>query len=101
MIKLVEIIENNVAIRVSEKYSLREIYVSPEHIVMVRDEHTVSHTLAEASDILPDLKRSVGFSKITINRGTTGQEIIVVGSVSSIYEKIEGAKIRNKQLLRG
>ena len=101
MIQLVEIVENSIATRPTEKYTLREIYISPEHIIMVRDDPSTSRVLMEAVDILPDLKRSVGFSKITINRGTTGQEIVVVGTVSSIYEKIEGVKIRNKQLLRG
>jgi hypothetical protein len=101
MIQLVEIVENSIATRPTEKYTLREIYISPEHIIMVRDDPSTSRVLMEAVDILPDLKRSVGFSKITINRGTTGQEIVVVGTVSSIYEKIESVKIRTKQLLRG
>ena len=101
MIQLVEIVENNVATRATDKFSLREIYISPEHIIMVRDDPSTYRTLTEKIDVLPGLQRSVGFCKVTINRGTTGHEIVVVGSVSSIYEKIEGAKVRSKQLLRG
>ena len=101
MIQLIEIVENNIATRPVDRYSVREIYVSPEHVIMVREDSSTSKALLEATDILPDLQRSVGFSKITINRGTSGQEIIVVGNVSSIYEKIQTAKLRTKQLLRG
>lgn len=101
MIQLIEIVENNIATRPIDRYSVREIYVSPEHVIMVREDPSTYRTLTEAKDILPDLERSVGFSKVTINRGTSGQEIIVVGTVSSIYEKIQGAKFKTKQLLRG
>lgn len=101
MIQLVEIVENTLPTRPTDRYTLREIYISPEHVIMVRDDNTTLRNLVEAKDILPDLSRSVGFSRVTVNKGTTGHEIIVVGSVSTIYEKIETSKIRTKQLLRG
>jgi hypothetical protein len=101
MIQLIEVVENAIPVKNGDRFHLREIYISPEHIVMVREDTTVHKYLAESKDTLPDLSRAVGFSKLTINQGTTGQQIVVVGSVNSIYEKIESSKIRNKQLLRG
>jgi len=41
------------------------------------------------------------FSRITINKGSAGQDVVVLGSVDMIYEKIESSKIKTKQLLRG
>lgn len=101
MIQLVEVVENVVPVKNGDKFHLREIYISPEHIVMVREDTAVQKYLAESKDTLPDLSRGVSFSKLTINQGTTGQQIVVVGSVNSVYEKIESSKIRTKQLLRG
>jgi hypothetical protein len=101
MIQLVEVVESTIPTRPTDRYTLREIYISPEHVIMVRDDPSILRTLMESTDVLPDLKRSVGFCKLTINRGTTGHEIVVVGTVGTIYEKIESAKIKSKQLLRG
>ena len=101
MIQLIEIVENLVPSKGGDRFFLREVYISPEHIIMVRQDTAVQTFLTESKDTLPDLSRNVGFCKVSINKGTTGQEIIVVGTVNSIYEKIEAFKYKNKQLLRG
>lgn len=100
MIQLVEIVEAPIATNIQDKFHVRQIYVSPEHIVMVREDNLISRTLKENNIVMPGISsNTMQFAKLTINRGTTGQDITVLGSVEMIYEKINSS--RSKQLLRG
>lgn len=100
MIQLVEIVEASVPTNnPKDRYSVREIYVSPEHIIMVREDRSTNTNLLEGSS--PQIPIGMKFSRITINKGSAGQDVVVLGSVDMIYEKIESSKIKSKQLLRG
>jgi len=102
MIQLVEVVENTIPTRQNERFQLREVYISPEHIIMVREERASEQAIRESvKNKHLDIPTGMKFTKLTINRGTTGHDILVLGSVDMIYEKIESAKIKNKQLLRG
>jgi hypothetical protein len=101
MIQLVEIVEASVPTNnPKDRYSVREIYVSPEHIIMVREDRSTNASLLENSSN-PHISAGMKFSRITINKGSAGQDVVVLGSVDMIYEKIESSKIKSKQLLRG
>jgi hypothetical protein len=88
IIKLVEIFE--ISRHHSENtpfYSLREIFVNPEHVTCLReDEHTVKKL--EAGLLPEQLDVRQRFTKIHLNRGFSGIDIIVVGDPSSIKEKL-------------
>ncbi|NDB86376.1 MAG: hypothetical protein EB127_27315 [Alphaproteobacteria bacterium] len=99
MVQFVEIVEESYPTKPENRFKVREIYVSPEHIIMVREDANVQRTLSEGLASIPGLSKNAKFSKLTINRGSQGQDIIVAGSVDAIYEKINN--IRSKQLLRG
>lgn len=99
MIQLVEVVEASVPTNPTERYSVREIYVSPEHIIMVREDRTVRSNIIENSN--PQIPAGMKLSRVTINKGSLGQDIVVLGTVDMIYEKIESSKIKSKQLLRG
>jgi hypothetical protein len=99
MIQLVEIVEAPIASNQDDRFRIRQIYVSPEHIVMVREDNNISRVLTENNIRLPGTTGTMQFTKLTINRGTTGHDITVLGSVEMIYEKINTS--RSKQLLRG
>ena len=79
-------------------YLLREIFVNPEHVVMVREERRVKE-MNELGKLHEDLDPKHQFSKITVNRGTTGTEIVVIGGPDVVEEKLNSHNKR--QLLKG
>ena len=95
LVKFTEVC-NNGAVTTNRHYSLREVFVNPEHVVMIREEKRMKE-LNERGHVAPGLDSTHQFSKLTINRGQAGTEIIVVGSP----EIIESTLKNNKQLLRG
>ena len=97
LIKLTEV-RNNSAITSQQTYTLREVFINPEHVVMIREESRMKQ-LNEQGQLPTELNKNHRFSKLSINRGHTGSEIVVVGAP----ETIETALNRNttKQVLRG
>ena len=95
LVKLTEVC-HNATLTTQQEYSLREVFVNPEHVVMVREEHRLRQ-LNEEGLINEDLDVNHRFSKITIDKGNTGTEIVVIGAP----EIIEKTLHTNKQILRG
>jgi hypothetical protein len=95
LVKLTEVC-NNGAVTTNKLYSLREVFINPEHVVMIREEKRMQE-LNEQGKVTSGLDSAHQFSKLTINRGQSGTEIIVVGAP----DVVEGALNRNKKLLRG
>jgi hypothetical protein len=95
LVKLTEVC-NNGAVTTNKHYSLREIFVNPEHVIMIREEKRMKE-LNERGKVATGLDNAHQFSKLTINRGQSGTEIVVVGSP----ETIESTLNKGKQLLRG
>ena len=90
LVKLVEIFQegsyaDNGTVR--PKYSLRETYINPNHIVCMREESTILSDLQDAS-ILKDLDPRQEFTRIHIDRGQSGLDITVIGSLGSIEKKL-------------
>ena len=81
----------------SQEYLLREVFINPEHVIMIREDKRIRE-LNEQGQIHSELNLGHVFSKLTINRGQTGTEIIVVGAPETIEETLNKNK---KQLLRG
>jgi hypothetical protein len=81
----------------TSKFSLREVYINPKHVVAIRPDTHMSRLLAEGR--LPeDLDPNQAFTKLYIDRGQNGLDLVVVGSVSVIGDKLGTHK---KSLLRG
>ena len=95
LVKLTEVC-NNGAVTTNRMYSLREIFVNPEHVVMIREEKRMKE-LNENGKVASGLDDAHQFSKLTINRGQSGTEIIVVGAPDIIETTLNNGK----QLLRG
>ena len=95
LVKLTEVC-NNGAVTTNKMYSLREVFINPEHVVMIREEKRMKE-LNERGKVanIPDGAHQ--FSKLTINRGQAGTEIVVVGSP----EVVESTLKNSNQLLRG
>ncbi len=96
LVKLTEVCHNS-TLTTQQDYTLREVFVNPEHVVMVREEARM-RSLNEQGILPEGLKEEHEFSKLTINRGHTGTEIVVVGAPHLIEDKLNS---QPKQLLRG
>jgi hypothetical protein len=95
LVKLTEVCGTG-AVTNNAKYSLREVFINPEHVVMVREEHRLKQ-LNEQGLLCQGLDNDHRFSKIVIHRGNSGTEIVVIGAP----EIIEKTLHTNKQILRG
>jgi len=95
LVKLTEICQNN-TLTSKRDYTLREVFVNPEHVVMIREESR-KQKLNEQGALEMDLSKSHKFTKLTINRGQTGTEIIVVGAPQIIEKTLN----QTKTLIRG
>ena len=95
LVKLTEVCGTG-AVTSGRKYSLREVFVNPEHVVMIREESRMQQ-LNEDGALPPDLSKSHRFTKLTINRGQSGTEIIVVGTPQMIEKTLN----QNRTLIKG
>ncbi len=97
IVKLVEVFENKKFTQEAKKYSVREVFVNPDHVVCLRSEPNYGKLLQEG--VLPEgLDNRQEFTRVHMSRGQLGLDIIVVGSPSSIEDKL--GRIQ-KQVLRG
>ena len=95
LVKLTEVCQNN-ALTTPQDYTLREVFINPEHVIMIREESRMKQ-LHEQGLLPTGLKREHRFTKLTINRGHTGTEIVVVGAP----DVVESSLNTRKELLRG
>ena len=95
LVKLTEVCGTG-AVTTGRRYSLREVFVNPEHVVMVREEHQMK-SLNEQGMLTEGLDKQHRFSKITIDKGTTGTEIVVIGDPNTV----ENALNKRSYVLKG
>lgn len=96
LVKLTEVCHNS-TLATKQNYTLQEVFVNPEHVVMIREEARMQK-LNEQGILHKDLSRNHRFTKLTINRGHTGTEIVVVGAPDVIENTLN---TKTKELLRG
>jgi len=95
LVKLTEVCGgNNITPR--NPLSLREVFINPEHVVLVREEIR-TRQLNEQGMVGGGLEANHRFSKLTINRGNHGTEIVVVGAPQTVETTLN----LKKQLLKG
>ena len=98
MIQLVEVYnEVSSAMRGTSKYTLREIYINPKHVVAIRPDNRMSGVLKEG--LLPEgLDERQSFTKVFLDRGQTGIDITVVGEAALVGKKLG---LYERDLLKG
>jgi hypothetical protein len=100
IVKLIEVVSRKEAQTLGAppevKYSLREVFVNPDQVVCLRVDETVKQHLREGK--MPDLDQSQSFTRIHMNRGNSGLDVVVVGSPEAVEEKIFKTRSR---LLKG
>lgn len=95
IVKFVEV-SRELNIAEAKDYKLCEVYINPEHVVMLREDAYTSRLLQEKR--LPkDLDDRQRFTHLTMQRGSSGTEVVVVGSPDVVRDTL----FQNKQLLRG
>ena len=92
MIRLVEVIKKSAEydpkIGMNKSvFSLREVFVNPQMIVSARDEIGLQQKNSR-DQIIDDLNKDSEFTALTLNAGTNGKTITVVGSVYSVCERL-------------
>ena len=95
-IRLIEVSKSSNVIK-NSAYTLREVYINPEHVVCLREDIFTSQLIREGQlpEGLDDRQR---FTRVQLNRGSTGLDLVVVGSPDTVENQLRtGAK----QLLRG
>ena len=94
IVKFVEI-SRELNIAEAKDYKLCEVYINPEHVVMLREDAYTSRLLQEKR--LPkDLDDRQRFTRLTMQRGSSGTEVVVIGTPDSVREKLF-----KTQILRG
>jgi len=97
IVRLVEVFENTKFTQDAKRYSVREIFVNPDHVVCLRSEPNYGRLLEEGA--MPDgLDHRQEFTRVHMSRGQLGLDIIVVGSPAMIESKLG---TQEKELLRG
>jgi len=77
-------------------YSLRDVFINPEHVVCLREDSQARRWLSRG--LLPkDIDKNQHFTRISMNRGQSGLDVIVIGSPDTIEEQLRSSK----QLLKG
>ena len=95
MKKLIEVTQNSAA---TKTYSLREVFVNPEFVVSLIPDTNTTRLLNEGR--LPDgLSKQTEFTRVTIHKGASGQEMVVVGNILDVRTKLFSAG--SSTLLRG
>tara|TARA_Y100000034_G_C6898979_1_gene415122 strand:- start:550 stop:858 length:309 start_codon:yes stop_codon:yes gene_type:complete len=81
-----------------DEFSLRDIFVNPEHVVCLREDELYKNLLLE-NRLMGSLDMRQTFTKLYLNRGQSGIDLTVVGEPSAVQEKLGLGS--NKKLLRG
>ncbi len=94
MRKLIEVMQNSAT---AKTYSLREVFVNPEFVVSLVPDTNTKRLLTEGR--LPEgLSSQTEFTRVTIHKGATGQEMIVIGDIADVRTKLFSG---SKQVLKG
>ena len=80
-----------------KKYSLRNIYINPLHVVCLREDVSLGRLLREGR-LIDGLDTRQSFTQVTLSRANVQEDIVVVGSIDEINRKLN---IDNREILRG
>jgi len=87
VIKLVEVCKA-MGIGTTENYALKEVFINPEHVVCLRSDDLTRQRLQE-NKLPEELDRRQEFTRIQLNRGHNGLDIVVVGAPSLVEQKLK------------
>ena len=92
LIKLLEIYEEIVHHSKAEGnkvYMLREVVINPDYIIALRNETIIEKYLRDNPSSFEGLQKDQKFTRISINKGSSGNDIIVLGNLDTIFKMFE------------
>jgi|ETNvirenome_6_85_1030632.scaffolds.fasta_scaffold15565_5 hypothetical protein len=96
VVKLIEVSRKADVVRNSQRvgrYTLREVFINPEHVVCLREDPATLELLHEGQ--LPDgIDARQRFTRVQMNRGSAGLDIVVVGCPSVVEDILQTKDIR-------
>ena len=92
VVKLVEVAKIGTDISTRSEYTLREVFVNPDQVTMLRED-VAMRSLLEEGRLPSEIDNRMEFTRLFLN---TGMDIFVVGSPNVVE-----AKLKVKQILRG
>lgn len=99
MVKFIEVKEANKFTGLQgtdTQYTLREIFINPEHVVCIREDESAKRQLSEGC-MPSELDKRQDFTMIHLNRGQAGIDVTVIGAPVAVEQKLKNSK----QLLKG
>ncbi len=100
-IKLLEICEEVMNYSKAEgvkTFFIREVVINPNYIVSFRSDTLIERLINENPSIADGLQKDQKFTRLYLNRGSNSQELIVLGSLDTIYKLFD---ISNKKVIKG
>ncbi|MGI9554611.1 MAG: hypothetical protein ACR2M6_01450 [Vampirovibrionia bacterium] len=82
---------------VARAYSLREIYINPQHVICLRAEAALE-TMLQEGRLVDGLDKRQKFTRVSVSNNSYEEDIVVIGSIDEVYKKLN-TEARN--LLRG
>lgn len=103
-IKLLEIYEEIVNYNKAEgfkTFSIREIAINPSYITNLKNDLLVENTLRDNPKCAEGLQKQQKFTRLYLNRGNSGYEIVVLGDLDSILKLLDMNGSTNKKVIKG
>ena len=94
-IKLMEVFNGSQG--VAKTYSLREIYINPQHVICLRAEPALE-TMLQEGRLIDGLDKRQKFTRVSVSNNAYEEEILVIGSIDEVHKKLN---TEAKNLLRG
>jgi hypothetical protein len=94
-IKLMEVFNGTPG--VARSYSLREIYINPQHVICLRSEDGMEKMLQEGR-LIDGLDKRQRLTRVSVSNNSYEEDIVVIGSIDEVYKKLN---TEAKSLLRG
>ena len=82
---------------VARSYSLREIYINPQHVICLRSEDGLESMLKEGR-LIDGLDKRQRLTRVSVSNNSYEEDIVVIGSIDEVYRKLN---TEAKNLLRG
>ncbi len=90
-VTLTEVVENTTTTNITSgsntRFTLREVTINPEYVVCVREDSGMKQMLTEGM-LPPQLNGGLRFTRVYLDRGQSGIDIVVVGNPQAIEEKL-------------
>jgi len=104
-VTLTEVVENTTRTTINEDvarqmFTLREVTINPEYVVCVREDTRTNQLFSEGK--LPEgLDPRQRFTRIYMDRGQSGIDVVVVGEPNAIESTLDRARSHGKEILHG